>query len=219
MAAPLFFAITTAMTRQMGRLPALTKFPERMQLKKINVCKTSGMLPTRYCQDTEPVWFIPGKSPIHADTIYRKIAIDGKTGLRACQFNKDTRFEIYEFWPSDLLKIFKQAGIARRVPPPYDANCALANKAAADFAPQITSPKTQVKYVIALNDKQPRIPLTAVVDADVRELHWFVNSVYLGKTLRDQPFWWQPKPGKYVIRVVDDYGRADARDVNVEVQG
>jgi penicillin-binding protein 1C len=219
MAAPLFFSITTAMTKQMGQLPVLAKFPERMQLKKINVCKTSGMLPTRYCQDTEPVWFIPGKSPIHADTIYREVAINHKTGLRTCHINENTRFEIYEFWSSDLLKIFKRAGIARRTPPAYEPDCQTIKNGITGFSPQILSPNTQVNYILGINETVSHIPLTAVADADVQTLHWFANANYLGQTSRDQSFFWQAKPGKYVIRVVDDAGRADAKDIQVKRQG
>src|SRR6266404_950951 len=95
----------------------------KLQLEKIPVCKASGMLPTRYCDDTELTWFIPGKSPIKTDTIYREIALDLRTGLRTCHYDEHTVFAIYEFWPSDLLKIFKQAGVQRRTPPAYDASC------------------------------------------------------------------------------------------------
>ena len=175
------------------------------------------MLPTRYCTDTEQEWFIPGKSPIKTDNIFREITIDNKTGLRTCHFNADTRFAIYEFWPSDLLKIFKRAGIQRRTPPAYDPSCSLGSKVGSGFAPQITSPQTQVHYMTKLNaTNNAIIPLTAVVDADVAYLHWFLNDSYLGKTPRNKAFLWQAKPGKYILRVVDDGGRSDARDVVVE---
>lgn len=57
------------------------------------------------------------KSPIKTDTIYREVAINSKTGLRTCHIDENTRFEIFEFWPSDLLNIFKKAGIQRHSPP------------------------------------------------------------------------------------------------------
>lgn len=218
-AEPLFFEMANAIDAQIGPLPILKKYPERMHLTQIDVCKASGLLPTRYCTDTEKVWFIPGKSPIKTDNIYREVAINTKTGLRACHFDQDTSFEVYEFWSSDLLKIFKRAGIARRIPPPYDANCSLGSKMNDGFSPQIISPQTDVNYVARIATlKDTTIPLTAVVDADVRKLHWFLNETYLGETTRDQSFIWHAKPGKFVVRVVDDYGRADARDIDVKVE-
>lgn len=214
LAAPLFFEISHALTMQLGALPAQKM--DHLQLTKVEVCKASGMLPTRYCTDTEKVWFIPGKSPIKTDTIYREVAINTKTGLRACQFNQDTRFDVYEFWSSDLLRIFKRAGIERRIPPPYDATCTLNAKDSNGFQPQIISPLTKVNYVTRLrSSERTMVPFTAVVDADVRYLHWFINERYLGKTTRDKAFLWPAKPGNYVVRIVDDYGRSDARNLQV----
>lgn len=215
-AAPLFFEIMSAI-ETLGPLPSRQSYPEHMNLTRIEVCKVSGMLPTRYCADTEQIWFIPGKSPIKTDTIHREVAIDLKTGLRACHFDQDTHFETYEFWSSDLLQIFKRAGIARRLPPPYDPSCVIRAKVDG-FTPQIISPQTQVDYVSRINSSTI-IPFTAVVDADVRNLYWFLNEAFLGKTVRDQPFMWQAKPGKYVVRVVDDYGRSHARDLKVRLEG
>lgn len=215
-AAPLFFEIVASLEAQVKPFPNVQHFPERMNLKKIDVCKTSGMLPTRYCPDTEAVWFIPGKSPIKTDTIHREIAINPKTGLRACHFEEATRFEIYEFWSSDLLQIFKRAGIARRLPPPYDTSCTIGYNANG-LIPQIISPQTQVDYVARIGTKII-IPFSAVVDADVNHLYWFLNENFLGKTSRDQAFLWAARPGKYVVRVVDDYGRSHARDLTVRLE-
>lgn len=213
MAAPLFFEIVHAMQRK--SIPLYAKQPSEMNLSKIEVCKTSGMLPTRYCIDTEKVWFIPGKSPIKTDTVYREVAINKKTGLRTCHFDQHTYFDVYEFWPSDVLKIFKRAGIQRRLPPAYEKNCQMNNDKG--FSPQIASPAAQLHYVTRLEGEQGTIPFTAVVDADVRTLHWFLNEKYLGKTNRDEPFMWQAVTGHYVVRVVDDFGRSDARDINIKL--
>ena len=216
-AAPLFMEIAQAMNSKLGPFAELYPHPQRLHLQKIDVCKASGMLPTRYCTDTEKEWFIPGKSPIKTDTIYREIAIDSKTGLRTCHFDANTRFDVFEFWPSDLLKIFKRAGIARRTPPPYDPTCTLGSKVGSGFAPQITSPQTQVSYITKLDAAtQMLVPMTAVVDADVKNLYWFLNEAYLGKTPRNKAFLWPAKPGKYTVRIVDDYGRSDARDIVIK---
>ncbi|MHB1948764.1 MAG: penicillin-binding protein 1C [Gammaproteobacteria bacterium] len=215
MTAPLFFELIDAIANERGSLLRSAKLPQRLNLTQVPVCKASGLLPTRYCLDTELTWFIPGKSPIKTDTIYREVPIDKKTGLRACHFDQDTRFEIFEFWPSDLLKIFKEAGMQRRTPPSYNPNCSYANNSG--FHPQITSPRLQLSYIMRANDKNLKIPLTAIADADVSTLHWFINESFVAKTRRDQVFLWQAKPGKFVVRVVDDHGRSDARDINIKI--
>ncbi len=215
LASPLLFELIDSIHKQTGPVVSIQKNPNTMNLTKIAVCKASGMLPTRYCKDTEMAWFIPGKSPIKTDTIYREIPIDKKTGLRACQFDESTRFEIYEFWPTDLLKIFKQAGIQRRIPPDYGTQCKLDQNG---LIPQITSPQQAKNYVLRSHAVGGNIiPFAATVDADIRKLYWFVNESYVGSTQENKPFLWTAKAGQFTVRVVDDHGRSDAMDLIVKI--
>ena len=138
LAAPLFFELVDGIQHERGPLVQLNKHPETMNLKKVEVCKASGMLPTRYCTNREWTWFIPGKSPIKTDTIFREVAINSNTGLRTCHIDESTRFEVFEFWPSDLLRIFRRAGVQRHTPPFFEADCALSSTNGIN--PQITSP-------------------------------------------------------------------------------
>jgi len=136
--------------------------------------------------------------------------------LQTCHFDQNTRFEIYEFWPSDMLKIFKEAGMQRRSPPPLDSSCSFTQVTGSN--PQITSPRLQISYIVRANDPNgTQIPLTAIAEADVGTLYWFINETYLAKTRRDQIYLWNAKPGKFVVRVVDDHGRSDARDMSVKM--
>jgi len=216
-AAPLLFDIIDAINTQTGPLPIVIKHPEEMRLEQVSVCRASGMLPTRYCHDRELTWFIPGKSPIKTDTIYREIPVDKKSGQRTCHSDQNTRFEIYEFWPSDLLRIFKQAGIQRRTPPLLNSNCVMTQNNGID--PQITSPQTELSYVIRSDaPKKNPIVFSATTDADVATLYWFINETYVAKTPRDQPFLWQAKPGSFIVRVADDHGRSDARELMVRIE-
>ena len=215
-AAPLFFELIDAIKQEKGHLEPVEKRPEQLHLQKVEVCKASGMLPTRYCVDTEWTWFIPGKSPIKTDTIFREVAINAKTGLRTCHIDESTRFEIFEFWPSDLLKIFKRAGVQRHTPPFFEADCALTGNAGIN--PQITSPQAGVKYIVRANSRlNDKIPFSAVTDSGIAHLYWFINETFIAKTKPNQSFLWQAKPGKFVVRVVDDHGLSDARDINVQM--
>lgn len=215
-AAPLFFELIDALKQERGPIYQVAKHLELMNLKKVEVCKASGLLPTRYCNDREWTWFIPGKSPIKTDTIYREVAINSKTGLRTCHINADTRFEVFEFWPSDLLHIFKRAGIHRHTPPFFEADCTLSGNAGIN--PQITSPQTGLSYILRANSQQNNtIPFTAVTDAGIAYVYWFVNEVFVAKTKAGKSFLWKAKPGKYVVRVVDDHGLSDARDLIVQM--
>lgn len=213
-AAPLFFELIDGIKHERGPIPKIDKDPEHMNLKQVKICKASGLLPTRYCLDTELTWFIPGKSPIKTDTIFREVAVNNQTGLRTCHIDENTRFEIFEFWPSDLLKIFKRAGIQRHIPPFFEADCRLSGMNGMN--PQITSPQTGLSYIMRANNLQNNsIPLSAITEAGIEHIYWFINETFIAKTKAGEPYLWKAKPGHFIIRVVDDHGLSDAKDINI----
>lgn len=217
-AAPLMFELIDAIASQTGPLPNIWPDPKRLNLIKTEVCEASGLLPTQFCPNKVETWFIPGKSPIKTDTIFREVLIDSKTGLRACHFDHDNKFAVYEFWPSNLLKLFAQAGIQRRTPPPFDPECTLSALLPQGKAPQITSPQKTILYSMRANQKlKTLIPFSAIAEADVKTVYWFVNETFVGQSKRDQTLFWSAKPGKFTVRVIDDQGRADAQDLLVQV--
>jgi len=186
-----------------------------LNIKTIDVCAASGGIPGPHCPSTIKAYFIPGVSPIEPDTVFREILIRRDSGLRACNpFESNGIKQVYEFWPSDLLKIFHEAGIPRKSPPPYAPDC---NETfSSGNPPKITSPLTNVTYRFSLKHRKLEIPLEAVTDGSVTELHWFVNTTCIGSAKPSIPFFWNATPGKYLIQVVDTEGRSDSREVTVE---
>lgn len=212
-AAPLFFNLVEAINQQIGPLPDVVKATPHMNLTQVKVCEASGLLPNPHCPHTVTTWFIPGKSPIKVDDIHREIAIDSETGLRTCEFNQNTQFIVYECWSSDLLKIFAQAGVQRKVPPPFKDSLM---HPAEDHPPQIVSPQQDLIYTVRLCQPQNRLLFLATADADVQTLYWFVNHECIGSCGRDQPLVWEAKSGTYTVRVVDNYGRTATRNLIVK---
>jgi penicillin-binding protein 1C len=46
--------------------------------------------------------------------------------------------------------------------------------------------------------------------------YWFANENFIGAAKPNVALGWEPaQPGLYLVRVVDDHGRADARELNV----
>jgi penicillin-binding protein 1C len=147
------------------------------------------------------------------------LTIDDASGLPACPpyAGKRVHQQVYEFWPSDLLHVFAQAGIPRRKPP---QNPACANAGALEGTPpQITSPLRGSSYVMRVSrqDRQS-IAFSAVTDADVRILYWFVDGAFAGSTKPGETLFWQPtSAGTYRLRAVDDQGRSDERLLDVRL--
>lgn len=218
MAGPLFFNLVDAVRASVPQITDYQLSPPAT-VKQVKVCALSGHIPGKVCPIILDSEFIPGVSPINKCEIHRQVAIDIKTGLRACRDTPHSRKEVYEFWSSDLLAVFKEAGIARRLPPPYLPHCQqYAVSTVAGVKPAISSPYTHVDYYMRTGqtmNKSDEIPLTAITDADVRHVYWFANEEYLGKTSAQKPLFWKMRPGEFKLRVIDDHGRSDVRQLNV----
>jgi penicillin-binding protein 1C len=212
-AAPLFFRVADALNlaRPDEDLPALTPAPGA---SRVAVCVGSGDLPNADCPHTVETWYIPGKSPIRVSQLHRRVAIDPRAGRAVCPpYGPDTRFETFEFWPSDMVALFREAGIPRRLPPPLPA-CALEDRAE---PPRISSPLRNVAYALRPDPRADAIPLDASVAADVRRVFWFDGNALIGpRSVAEGALPWRPAaPGVHLIRVVDDHGRSAERDVIV----
>ncbi len=208
-AGPLFFDIARAIERERGPFEVPMPGPG-LNLAKVDVCAPTGDLPNEHCPHTTTSWFIPGVSPLKISDIYRAIPVDMASGKRAC-FHEPPRTELqtYEFWPSDLLALFRSAGISRRLPPPFEADCSLNLASSSGAAPQIRAPDANITYTLrSAQRSEERIPFSAIADTDSDTLYWFVNDRFVGQSDIGEVFFWQPDVGSFDVRVVDDHGRA-----------
>lgn len=215
-AAPLFFRLLDALAAQEKLVEPIYRQPPRME--RVDVCTASGDLPNAECPQVVSTWYIPGVSPIRVSQIHRRVWLDTRTGEQACPPYDPafTRSEVYEFWPTDLLQLFAQAGMPRRRPPP-PADCQ--RDVPSGTAPQITSPVIAVTYTVRSGRVgSETIPLAANADSEVRRLHWFVDESYVGTGTPGVAIGWHPShAGRYIVRTVDDRGRADSRPLEVEL--
>jgi len=217
-AAPLFFQIADGLEAD-GRLDAEVALQQPANAARVEVCAASGDLPNAWCPKRETAWFIPGKSPIRVSTLHRAVAIDPRSGRVACmpEEMKRARLEVFEYWPSDIQRLFQQAGLPRRAPPAEACGDGFAGEGG---HPRIHSPITGAAYVLRLNERKPlEIALTASLDGGAREVHWFADESYLGSSAAAAPLVWAPSSGgRYLIRAIDDHGRSDSREVRVEAE-
>lgn len=217
-AAPLFFRIADALRLARPHDTLKKTIPPPAGVERIAVCTASGDLPNRWCTQHEPTWYIPGKSPIRVSTLHRPVAIDTRSNKAVCP-PYDPRFvrtEIYEFWSSDMLRLFRQAGMPRRVPP----HCASApgNGEPAHDAPTITSPIRAVTYTLRRSRPEERIALQATAAGTVSTLYWFSGNRFLGRANVATALAWRPEQaGSFDLRVVDDRGLVAERDIRVEI--
>jgi penicillin-binding protein 1C len=221
-AAPLFFHMVDAL-RAREPAPARTCFmlDPALNLQQVDLCAVSGMIAGPNCPHTVKGWFIPGKSPIAACNVHRRIWIDNATGLRldTAPDNPSTAHaEVCEFWPSDLEKLFRAAGVPRAAPPPFAASASphpLSAGANSD-GPSIVSPKKGVTYHVRIGATADDVlDLEATAPTAGERLRWFVDAAYLGDSAPSTALLWKAQPGRHVIRAVDEGGHADTREVLV----
>ena len=221
-AAPLFFAIADSLPKRSRRDGEPRWMVENgaahgLGVRRVEVCATTGDLPGPHCPRTTQSWFVPGVSPIKVSSVYRALAIDRRTGLRSCGGEADTKRTVYEFWPSNLHAVFRRAGIAIRRPPPWSPGCSLDETSATGFAPRIRSPQRSLVYHAAAPDAaRGNVLFSAVVDADVRRMFWFVDRRLVASTAPGEDYFWTPRTGRFTVRVVDDLGRADSATIRVD---
>jgi penicillin-binding protein 1C len=190
--------------------------PPPPTVRQVELCATSGDLPGAACKQTIPGWFIPGVSPIAPCQLHRDILVDGATGLRVASDDgrPNLRHEIHEFWPPDLLELFRKAGLPRRAPPAPEHGTDSLLGLDHGQPPVITSPLKGRVYQLE-NAATFEIELKARATPGVRQLYWFCGEAFLGSCPPTIALPWHPSPGDFTLRVLDDAGRSSAATVRI----
>ncbi len=218
-AAPLFFHIVDGIRATDPRLPDMPDVPPP-GVASVEVCAGSGDLPNADCPHRTQAWFIPGKSPIRVSKVHRRILIDIRTGLRACSDTppRFTRAEVFEVWPSDILRLYALAGMPRR-PIPADRCGDAPSMASGPVTPTILYPRSGATYELhAAQLGRETLQLSATAGPAVAALYWFADGAFVGSSPPSTPLSWAPThTGDVDLSVVDDQGNSAGRDVRVAV--
>lgn len=217
-AAPLFFAVVDALAAHDRGLVKHGPWPRPKNITKVDICNESGQLPGPHCTHGRSTWFIAGRSPAATCMVHRSFAIDDRSGRRTCasQPHGPTHDQIFEVWPTDMLKLWSAAGLPRKTPPPAAPGCP-AEQDVPGAPPRITSPLSGVAYTLRPGKGNDTLAFLAETDGDAHEVFWYVGRRFAGKTTSGRPWLWKMEPGTFVVRAVDDRGRSDAQTLRVEV--
>jgi len=213
-AAPLLFQIIDTLRANWPEPIKPHLPPPNANLKRVQFCAVSGDLPGKHCTQRVEGWFIPGVSPIKTCDVHQEVLVDAATGLRVPvdDGTRILRHEVYEFWPSDLLKLFERAGLPRCSPPPFLPGTESDLTARSGNPPKIISPSEGDATVL---DTSGEIPLRAKTDADVREIYWFADKSFIGKSRAADMLSWKSSRGSYQLIALDDHGRSASCNVTV----
>src|SRR6266496_3908971 len=212
-AAPLLFQIIDSLRGSWPEPNEPHLPPSGANLKRVEFCAVSGDLPGPHCTQRVEGWFIPGVSPIKTCDVHQELLVDVATGLRVPidDGTRSLRRDVYEFWPSDLLRLFERAGLPRRPPPPFLPGTESDLAARIGNPPQIISPAGGFLFASSTT-----IPLRAKTDADVREIYWFAGKTFIGKAPPQEVISWKASAGRYELIALDDHGRSVSSAITVQ---
>lgn len=178
-------------------------FPMGLNLTRVEVCSKSGGLAKPECPHRKKALFIPGKSPIHECAIHKKVGQD----------------RVVEEWPSDILKLYKQAGIFFKnssQKQTYKNSSDGTHFAGGGQQLQIILPRAGVIQVASQRDPMP-VLMKATFNNGDEKLDWFVDGEFIGSTKPEQELKWTPYIGQFQIKVVAEDGSIDSQNIVVEV--
>ena len=214
-AAPLLFQIIDSLRLSWPEPNQPHLPPPGANLKRVSFCAVSGDLPAPHCTQQVEGWFIPGISPITPCDVHQEVLVDAVSGLRVARDDgtRQLRREVYEFWPTELLSIFRRAGVPRKLPPPFLPGTTAEFVARNGNAPRIVSPPDGQKILPA---SAGAIPLQAKADADVREIYWFAGKTFIGRAPPQEVISWKAAAGRYELIALDDHGRSGSSAITVQ---
>ena len=99
--------------------------------------------------------------------------IDLKTGMPSCTFIKgQTEYKIVNLWPTDVLSVYRKAGI-HILPKPLPTNYCNSLINWYHQKPKITHPLKNSVYSIKNSDN---IIITAISDSKTNKIFWFADN-------------------------------------------
>ncbi len=180
-----------------------------------NVCMISGKLPTENCPRIIREKFIAGTEPKESDDIFKSIAIDVRSGLRAgescpAQYVVKKTFAVF---PPDVQHWAREHGW-NEPPPGYSPLCGsgpglpAVAPAGAKAGPEkewltITRPADHDEFELdpLVPNKNEKVVLEASASPDIQVIEWSINDVKVGVgKAPDFRLDWQPKLGTWKIR-------------------
>lgn len=189
-------------------------FEDSLNIKKVEVCALSGLLPNTHCPHRKESYFIPGVSPIKTCQNHKLIKVNQLTGRRACADCPECEARVAEVWDTVTLELFSKAGLNRSSPPSFEESCTIESSTHA--APiRIISPEPHLEYFIEKH-RPLELELFASVNSQSKKVHWFVDSEIVSEGPPSKPGYWRAMPGTYTIRVVDDLGNSARVTIQVK---
>lgn len=200
-------------------LPAGDPFPVPWgQLKKVTLCRESGMLPGPFCRETMEA-LVPVSAELRAVCPYHQRIFLDKSGRwrvdSRCEEPYNLKAEDRFVLPPALAYYTERRQPSYRPLPPWRKDCA-ALYSEQDTMNLIYPPPKGVLYIPTQLDGEPGAVVFRLIHRYAeRVVFWHLDDDYLGTTRHFHEMSLSPSPGKHILTLVDEMGTLCQRGFTV----
>ncbi|MCF6270873.1 MAG: penicillin-binding protein 1C [Melioribacteraceae bacterium] len=189
------------------------KKPDGISMR--DVCKNSGLIPSENCTDIIRDYYIEDISSNekcnHIDEIYVS-ADEAEAYCISCLPDANYKNMFYPYFKPELALWYKKSGVSFNSPPKHNINCEVMG---GKNGLKILSPSAEFEYHLEKNGNQ-EVMLLATSNIDVKEMFWYINKKYFGKTKLGEKLFFKPKNGLNSILCLDDKGGESSLKIKVK---
>ncbi len=211
MAVPLLFNLFNSVDYQ----NSADWFPKPFGVLKRDVCKNSGLIPSDNCTDIISDYYIEDISSNEKCNHIREIYVSNdetESYCISCLPERDYNKKTFPYLKPELALWYKNSGVSFESPPKHNPECEVMGS---NNGLKIVSPSAEFEYHLEKSGNQ-ELMLLATSNTDVKELFWYVNEKYFGKTKLGEKLFFKPQNGLNSILCIDDKGGESSLKIKVK---
>ena len=210
-AAPLLFDILELLPRSNWFAAPLD------DLARAEICLQSGYLAGPHCDHTESQWITPKGLNSPECRYHKPLFLDQSGRYQAnadCYPLADLQTANWFSLPPLMEYYYRKFHPEYRVTPPFLAACEGGQKAAMEFI--YPYPKEEILLPVDFDEQVGEVIFTLAHRNAESEVHWYLDDRYLSSTRNIHELAVSPKPGDYVLTVVDQDGRRLEQKITIK---
>ncbi|HJW27995.1 MAG TPA: hypothetical protein VJ508_01970, partial [Saprospiraceae bacterium] len=177
-------------------------------LKPIVICAQSGWIAGPNCTKTDTAYIVDGEQMPKMCSYHQQIYTNPDHTYRFdpnCQ-DETTSLENYFVVPTLAESYYKRYHPEYQTVPPWSPACAQAQHSEKDLAIIYPRPGSKIYVPYEWDKKKSKAVFSAVTRFENEDVYWHLDQEYIGKTHEFHQIEIDPKPGKHVLVLQDEYG-------------
>jgi penicillin-binding protein 1C len=190
------------------------KMPDEVDFRV--VCKESGLPPTDSCTNLGEDFYIPGVSSNRKCDHLKEIFVRHDERIsycRSCLPEVGYKKKLYPNLIPELIAYYDKENIPYERIPEHNPEC---TRLFEESGPEINSLSDGGTYAL-IKGESSQLKLSCLGQNDIKEVYWYIDDVFLGKSKASDELFFQPSAGRLKITCTDDKGRSTSIFVFVEV--